>query len=264
MLMDRPNQERDHYECVEPELGAVLWQLESPLIKPALKQRLESHLTICDACRLERAVERAIGTGLQSGRLHLPDPVEREGPSSDHIRQADRQRPAWPLATVWGGLGLAVTSLVLIFVLAPTPLFPDLVTRAQDSRPRFLRPLESEVIRSLTPAISWTPIEDATRYRLTLEDIRGSYLWMTVTDQSQAAPPTEHALPPDSQIRATLETIPVDLLALGEVTVSFRTGSWHEYVGYRLKAAPSGLQITTLIGLAISLLAGLWIRLVRR
>lgn len=247
------------YECVDPELGDALWQLETPDVDPGLKQQLLDHLSICDACRLEQQFEQLVGDALRSGELSLPEESIHPAPSfadlAEHV-----MAPLRRLATglFWGGAGLAAVSVLLVFLFSPTPPGGPRIARSGGAQAHFIRPLESEVVGSLSPELSWTPVEDATAYQLTLEAIRGSYRWMAETDETRATPPQKHALPANSRFRATIETVPRDLLPLGGMSVTFRTGGPLEYISYRMAAAPIALQVTAAGGGLIALVGLAW------
>ena len=256
--MGENNQEIMRYECVEPDLGNQLWKLETPGTDPDLEERLRAHLAICDACRLEHQFEHLVATALRSGEVTLGranHEVREHADAGDHVLAPIRRLAA---GLLWGGAALAAVSVLLIFLLAPTPLEPAGIARSGGAQAQFLRPLESEVVGSVSPELSWTPVQDATSYLLTLEAIRGSYRWMAETKATHATPPQEHELPPNSRFRATVETVPRDLLPLGGMSVTFHTGGSLEYISYRMAAAPAPLQATTAGGVLIALGGLVW------
>lgn len=241
--------EMEHgFECVEPELGAQIWRLQHPDDPDdpgpggpdQLRPRLREHVRICDACRLRLAFGREIASGLASGSLRLPV----------GSRPLPPRRAARLLA--WSGATAAAAGLALLLALPPLPVDGGRVERAGGRSP-FLRPVEGEVLADLTPALSWRPVAGASRYEVTLRQIGGGYRWRTSTEATSTEIPAALALPRAADLRATVEPVPADLAAPGELTVGFRTGTFADALLHRLWA--SGPWTRAAGALALLLLA---------
>ncbi|MFH1842658.1 MAG: hypothetical protein ABIF77_05580 [bacterium] len=258
------------YECVEPELGALLWQYDLSETGSDLRRRLDNHLVVCDACRLSRSVGENVASGLRAGSLHLPpaivQPLPRQRTDRTVGRTTDRtdERPAaarTPLGIV-GGLALAA-SLALILWLPPLPVDHDLISRDDPGAAHFLRPVEGEVILDKTPTLSWTPIAGATRYRVTVQDPDGTFHWQGTTKETELTVPGASAAPDQARFRAVLEPIPADLAQPEGISVSFRTGDLRAYLGFRLGTAHAWVLWLGLIGGGLLAATG-WLNLRRR
>jgi len=231
------------YECVEPELGELLWQYDLPETGPDLQQRLENHLVVCDACRLSQGMGKKVASGLSDGSLRLPPTAVRPLPR----RRAGRSAIARTSLGAVGGLALAA-SLALILWLPPLPVDHDLISRDDPAAAFFLRPVEGEVILDTTPTLSWPPIAGATRYRVTLQDPDGGYHWQGTTQATALTVPETDAAPDQARFRAVLEPIPADLAQPEGISVSFRTGDLRTYLGFRLGSAPAWVLWMGLVG----------------
>lgn len=243
--MKEPELPRDAWECVDPELGAQLWRRDDPRADTALRARLERHVALCDSCRLSLAATAGIADGLRDGSLAVP-----AGTWPAARRVVLRRRLAG------GGAGALAAGLALMLLLPPVPTHPAARTRGAAGAPRFLRPAESEIVLSRSPALAWTPIAGASGYRLLLSAEGASYACRIETSGAAARVPADAPLPPNSRIRAILEVVPPDLAPPAGVTVSFRTGSPAAVAGQRLTAAPLPARLLAALGLLLLLAAG--------
>lgn len=221
------------HECIDPSLGDQLWQMDDPNVAADLRTRLVIHVRHCATCRLRRSVVREVGEGLRAGRLTLAAPV---------------RRPAWTLWTSGAGALATAACLALIFALPPRLATDGLVMRGADE-PRIFSPLSGVVIADPTPTIRWTAIPRATNYRVSVREIGGSYEWSTETAQHDAAVPAGAPLPVSARLRVTVEPVPAHLAPAGGMHASFRRGSWPEFVGYRITAAPPAVLVAAIAGL---------------
>lgn len=231
---------QDGYECVDPDLGAGLWRLDDPEIDHALRGRLEVHVSICAPCRLQRATEDRVRSGLRSERLVL----RGERPLA-HIT---------PLRI--GGIGaLALAAgIALVFLLPPGTLDKDMLVRGDPEQPAITRPIPGEIVHGNQPCIEWTPIEGATSYRVTLRQVDGQDEWSHETADPQACVPADAPLATSARYRVLLETVPAYLASGGGLHSSFRTGTIGEVMRYRLDTAPAW---ATALGALGALLGGL-------
>ncbi|MFH1843709.1 MAG: zf-HC2 domain-containing protein, partial [bacterium] len=233
----------DFYECVDPSVGELISQYHEPDLDAALRRQLDRHLEICDACRWELELQNVMVAGLERGALTI-HPGEQ--PADAHGHQHDRPVLARWLGGV-GGLALAA-SLILVFFLAPSPPDGDLIQRTAGADFRFIRPVESEVVLGEQPQFSWPALPGASMYRITLRLVDGSILWADSTQTTSLRVPDRASIPTDSRIQAFLEPVPADLAPERGVSVSFRTGGFGSFLGYRLGAAPPWSRITGLLG----------------
>ncbi|MBM4130059.1 hypothetical protein FJ250_03390 [bacterium] len=227
---------RERYECVEPALGAELWRRDLPACEPALAARLDRHLDVCDACRLERVVQAVLAEGLLTEALGAARPP------------AAARRPG-PIAT--GGWVALAASLALAVLVPPGALRPE-TTRSGAPVGGFLRPVEGEVVAD-TPHLQWRPVPGATAYEVTLDRIGGDFRWTARADASRLVPTDAQAVPGPGRYRVIVRAIPDDLTPPEGLSVTFERGSVGKQISYRLRAAPWPLHLLGLAGLAAGL-----------
>jgi len=248
---ERDARERFGYECVEPSLGSLIWQLDLPDLDAALRIRLQRHLELCDACRLSLAIEKQVQTGLRDRSLRLDAPgqtaVRRGLRRPLAIVRAAVPRAPWRAVGAAGGIALAA-GLAVAFLGTPVPRGDRLIERGTVAA-RFLRPVEGEVRLDRTFALDWAEIPGASSYRVSLRRVGGGYVWETETADTRLIIPEAQALPPGADLVATLEPVPADLAPPFGITVSFRTGRLSEFVTYRLRAISGWLRLTLWTGL---------------
>jgi hypothetical protein len=226
--------EEGYYECAERELGEQIWQLDDPNIAPDLRAHLEDHLSICAACRAERALQERLRPALAGGAVTIP---------------SDRAVIRIPRSVGWAGSLALAACLALVFILRPTMPADNRVVRGDRASPGFLRPLPGEVIWGARPVLAWHPIERATAYMVNVREIDGPFGWSSQTDQTSLALPDSVTLPAGARLQAFLEPIPAYLGPPGGVSISFRAGSFTQFVLYRLQRAPFWVWLLGLMGL---------------
>ncbi len=234
-------------ECVQPELGDQLWRLDDVDADPDLKLRLERHLSVCDDCRLQRAVHGRLGELAEAGEIVID--VEAEEPKRLWSHGSDR------LLMSYGGLALAA-SLALTMLIPPTLSQMPGESRGETPESVFLRPIEGEVTADDTPRLSWRSIEGATAYRLEISQIDGDYLWQGRTTTTSLRVSSETPLPDHGHFRVLLETVPSDLSPLGGISVAFRRAHQASVLVYRARVAPLLVQLLGGLGM-VSLLSSI-------
>ena len=228
------------YECVQPELGDQIWRLEDPTTAADLEARLRRHLAVCDSCRLPMAMGERLIEGAASGRLRMKAEARPDG-------------GRWA-ATVLTGAGITAlaASLVLLLIMPPRDL-ADGRWRSEDA-PGFIRPLEGEVVLDAAPELSWTPIEGATAYEVSLSDADGSYAWSARITEPRTRVPEDRPLPDGVDVRALVTPMPADLAPVGEISVSFRRDGPTAFAADRLKRVSITPAILAALGVALATL----------
>jgi hypothetical protein len=241
MLMTIPFSGEQDFECIESSLGELIWRIDDPTTSSELLDDLELHVQHCAACRLQMSLQREVASGLRDGRLTMLAP--------------SIARPSWaPWSSGVGAMALAAC-LALIFILPPVQSNEALVMRGDDS-PVVVSPLPDVVIHDRTPQITWTKLDRATQYRVSVRDVDGDYQWSGETTSNSISISENAALPSSSRLRIRVETIPAHAAPDGGLQSSFRTGDWREFVDFRLGSAPRSLRFGALLG-SLGLLVGL-------
>ncbi len=249
------------FACVEPALGSELWQYGLPSLDANLRERLERHVQICDACRMALAIERRVASGLKDGTLRLDTAQARRPLSLLLPILRPTARSVWARVSAAAGACALAASVALMILLPPHAGDSGRLSRSETSPIGFTRPVEGEVTLDRTPELSWQPIEGATAYRVVLREIGGTYTWTGETQALAIRVPANAPLPSAARARALLEPIPADVAAPGGVSVSFETAGLPRYLGYRVGASAAGARVAGAAGaalLAASLLIRLW------
>jgi hypothetical protein len=229
------------YECVEPDLGEDLYLLDLSDTDPDIRRKLENHIQICDACRFEYDVKQNVEDGFRTGRYTIPTHGGWLGSLCRFLSPPGQE--SWAGATQTMSTIAFAVCVLLIFILPPsTPSFGS-GQRGPAEAPRFERPVEGEVVLDANPTLSWRPIEEASGYKITLDNVGGGYEWDGQTRDNTITVPSESPVPIDDRMRAILEPIPSDLAPAGGYSLSFRRGSLLDFLGYRIAAAPLLLKI---------------------
>lgn len=231
------------FECVEPELGARIGDLDLPDLSAESRQLLMGHLTICDRCRLVRDVTPLVIETLREQNTAGSGPIPRH-------RGRRRSLPGLRLGTV-AGAALVAASFALLAILPPRIPSPGDLTRDGQAAPRLLRPLPGEIVPSDDVNLQWSPIRGATRYTVQLTEIGGDWRWSGTTEVSGLDIPLSAGLPFNRDIRVVVTTIPTDLLSPGALSGSFRLGRLESVAAFRLRHPPFAAVVTCLIGIAI-------------
>ncbi|MBC8426281.1 hypothetical protein H8E07_19365 [bacterium] len=235
---------QDGYECVDPDLGGELWRLDDPETNRALRGRLEVHVSICARCRLQLATEDWTRSGLRSERIVLRGERSRTRITPLHLGG-------------FGAMALAA-GIALVFLLPAGTLDKDMLVRGNPEQPAITRPIPGEVVHGNKPRIEWTPIADATSYRVTLRQVDGSHEWSHETTDPQACVTDDALLATSARYRVLLETVPAYLASGGGLHSSFRTGTTGEFMRYRLGTAPAWAIALGALGAILGGLGAFW------
>lgn len=208
-----------------------------------------AHLAGCAACFQEYAA--VVRT------LHASSTVRRPGGTASVLAKPEapprlipallRPRVTLPL----GGAAIAA-ALVALLVLPPRAATPSSAHRGSE-RPRFLQPVEGEVVGTRAVRLRWQAIPGATAYDLRLLDESGRTLWEATTASTATRLPASGDLPP-GRYRVALAPRPADLAGPGALSVAFRAGNWSQRVAHRLRFASPAAGWTGLAGLVLLLL----------
>jgi hypothetical protein len=230
------------YQCVQPELGDQIWQLEIDTTAEELQTRLRHHLTVCDSCRLTLAVSSLIE---ETGHKR---PLDFGADALPVVPEAGKRSR---LMAVSGGLALAA-SLSLALLLPPGQLERSLVRGP--SIPEFVTPVEGEILLQKTPKLSWTPVSGATAYRIQVSGVGNNYQWTAESSTHFVAIPSNSPLPLGEEIRVVVQPVPLDLVPMGSISVNFHRESPGRFLTYRARSAPAPVKILGLFGLGALIL----------
>lgn len=211
------------WECIDPVVGRCIWELEVEETTDERAKQLRAHMQLCDACRLDGALEARLEKGLSEGQLVLPG----------------SRVPIWwqrPSLQATAGTALIAACLTLLMLMPPAPTGDFVRLRGMADDPHFIRPVEGELVVASTTELTWQPIDGATSYQVILTDVAGDFQWVGSTKDTRMELPV---LDQDQQtLRAVLSTVPADLVSPGRVSVSFSTGSWAQMAQDRMLKAP--------------------------
>ena len=246
--MNELHDDRNIYECVEPEVGRELYRATLPDASNGQRKLRADHLLICDACRLEAAVAEAIGTGLAEGSLTLPGATTR--------RSAHHRALRLPTMLAAAAASFAVVGFVLTAVLPPTPMTVPGIDRA-GSTVGFVRPVEGETVAARGPGFHWRPLPGAGSYRFRVEEVAGEFSWEGASPGTALVLPDDVPLPIGREFRAYLIPVPGDVVPAGSLSVRFRSGGPMAVLKYRALAAawPARFLVVTGILLGMAALA---------
>ncbi len=233
------------YECIEPEFGDQLWRLELEDLDPELRLVLEAHAGSCHACALLLALDRQSQALAETGALARMQ--RKQAPTwLEKMRRASR-----PVA----GLAFAASLLALLY-MPPRSRHEDSVQRGDDHAV-FLRPVEGELVSSLTPNLRWSQITGVSSYLVQVRELGGDIVWESEGGEAELRIPVEASLERDREYKVLLATQPHDLLPPEGISVIFRTGSIWAVALHRLRWAHPLIQTVGIVSIAIVLLVSL-------
>ncbi len=236
------------WECIDPTVGTCLWEMEISETSPQRLEELKAHLDFCDACRLDHSLEQQLSSGLVEGKLKLQVSSNVVTPPA-----AWWSRPALPGAV---GSLLVAACLSLLMLMPPVPSGDLVNLRGDSDEMAFLRPVEGEVVHAKRGGMSWKPVPGATSYQITLSEVGGGFVWNETTTATRLALPVLESRSEGHYLRASLTTVPKDLVPPGSISVVFSTGNNSDVVQYRLKKAPNWI---ILMGFGGILFLGLFV-----
>ncbi len=213
------------FDCVEPDVGDRIWQLDQPALDAAERRKLEAHVVVCHACRLQRELDARARRLVRDGELGLDGaPVARMVPARR------------PRATAAAAVLAVAASLVLALLSPPRPVGVDVTVRGEDDVV-FTRPVEGEVVKVDGCRLSWTEVDGATGYTVRISSRDGSFTWQGDTDRAVLDLPDEVALAAGGSYKALLSARPADLLPPWRTSVAFEAGSSWRVAAHRLLRA---------------------------
>ncbi len=240
--------DRDHYECIDLDLGRELWRLDDPDTDPELRETLRRHAHYCHACRILLALDAEIESAVRDGALPVPS--------------LPAARPAWPRLVLGSGAFALAASLALIALLPTQGTLGKLTTREQGA-PAIVRPVADEVIASGRPTISWSPVPGARAYEVSVRSVDGDYAWSGRSETTSIRIPRDDALPRDRRFRVAVVPVPPRTGPEGGMDSSFRRSSWLTAGSYRVTHARGSVQSLGIVGL-LAIIAGMGGALRRR
>jgi len=230
------------YECVDPQVGRLLERGEENPLDPEERAELDAHLEICQSCRVTVRMD-----------LMLREEAARYG----HERAAAGNRRFW--TGVGGVLRLAAVICLLLglaaawrFAPSDQPRFgealPQFAERAEDGELVIERPREREVLPPGGGDLRWTRVPGASHYRVDMKGLDG-FDWSDArVRENRRALPDE--TPPGDYL-AKVRAVPEHLGGGRPAVVSFRRGSWGEFLRFRVRFMP--LPAIILLSAAIGL-----------
>ncbi len=232
------------FECIDQDLGSNMWRLDVADTAPELKSRLETHLSFCADCRIQRRITLETARGLSEGHLQLP------GTSRVNSKIISRT------ISTSGFLALAA-SLFLMFMLAPVAPQDKMAVRGGDEALIITSPVADEVLYNSTPFIRWHAVPEATSYNVRIEGVGNAYKWEINTSLAEIQIPAENILPISQRFRVFVEPVPAYLAPAGGWRSSFSTASLLPFVKYRIGAAPPEARSLALFALGLLVMGAL-------
>jgi hypothetical protein len=246
---DTTRQDIPEYECIDPVLGEQMWRLADKDCPADLKERLATHLTFCAHCRLQASFNEKMGEGLESGELRL--------------RKAPAGILAFPgVVRTWStGLGAVALAagLALLMMLPPRTALDGKSVRNADQAAAITSPVADEVVLGGRPQLSWTPLEGATRYEVSVQQVGSDESWITTTTEAEVQIPEGMELDVGQRYRVMVETVPRHVGPSSGMNSSFSTGNPGQWLGYRLGHGQRSGQVLGVLG-ALLLAGALFMR----
>jgi len=221
------------HECIDPGLGEQLWRLDDPATGAGRRERLETHVRFCDACREQRQFAELVAADVASGAVSLSGgraPSPRAGP--------------WLL----GGGALAMAAALLAILIA-TPRAPEPLLRGEPARPGILRPVADQVVLGGTPDLAWSDLPGARAYVVTVTAADGGSRWTARTEGPAVAVPDSAALAVGQRYRIAVVPVPAGVGPRGGLRGSFHTGGPLAVARDRLARAPAAILALGVLGL---------------
>jgi hypothetical protein len=235
------------YQCVDPAVGAEIWQLDSPALDADLRRKLQAHVSICHACRLDRDLDVHARRLVRDGEIETDVAAPAASAASGVAR----------VAGYAAALALAASLAGALF-LPPRPIGADIAIRG-DGEARFTRPIEGEVVTTDGCRLGWTEVPGATSYEVRITDREGTFAWTGESTEPHLDLPDDISLEDGAGYRALLSTQPADLLPPGRTSVAFEAGSLLDAARHRMRWARQWVY-----GVGFGGLAMLGLALVRR
>ncbi|MCP4546895.1 MAG: hypothetical protein GY835_10570 [bacterium] len=235
------------------------------------RQRALTHMAECKDCEESVRVqfskhlhaEVAVNSAMDRYRVQIEqgEPVSVSDRSVSETRMrynlnsdASSRRNSNSRTFIWACLGtLAALFVLLISILAlpPRPGSENMIRRTGSESYRILRPIAGEITLSEPPTFSWTPIEGASSYNLSIEAAGGGFKWSGRCEETEMMLPRNMSLPVGERFHIFLDPIPAYTTSPQGVASSFRTGTMDQFLIYRLRAASRWSLVPGLIALLL-------------
>lgn len=206
------------YRCVDPKIGRLLERREDPELDAESRELLDSHLDLCHACREQVEFENA---------------VARELSKSESWRH--ERKPAGRHMLAFAATLAAALALFLFLTGSPMER-GESPYRGEEENFRIERPVEGEVLSLRSPDLRWSRVPEARVYRVTVENLDGSFSRTQTLQETSMALPAETREP--GEYLVSVEPIPADLSPLRESNRAFRRAGLLAELGYRALHPP--------------------------
>ncbi len=206
------------YRCVDPKIGRLLERREDPQLDAESRELLDLHLDLCHACREQAEFEDGAARELSKAENWTGD-----------LKRAHRPLLAFAAA-------LAAVLAVFFFMTGSPLESGESPYRGEEETFRIERPVEGEVLSLRSPDLRWSRVPEARVYRVTVENLDGSFSRTRTLQETSMALPAETREP--GEYLVSVEPIPADLSPLRESNRAFRRAGLLAELGYRALHPP--------------------------
>jgi hypothetical protein len=223
---------RLEFECVDRKYSNQIRKLGDGELDPKERERWQTHLKICHACREDEVLGELLpelilaGVGVEAKETDSPPP----------------RRPRRYLGArhVWAGAGVSLAAgLTMVFLMSPHR--DSVANRGFSDTARgdlvfwIDHPVEGEVLKETGGELTWQTVDEATSYRITVETMDGERRWVRTAMATRIELPAESDGAGDYV--AIVEPIPRGLVSESQADVAFKRSGWAAFIAYRLAHA---------------------------